>query len=110
MLIRRERRLWGEAVIECQPVIMLVVGGGRQRRTTMSASEHTPFSVMLRHYRLADPKQPMINGPNLASFDPKQNARFLLFLHRETDGRYSPVSGQTDPTLFSVLRLEGVAQ
>ena len=64
----------------------------------------------LHHYRLADPKQLMMNGPSLASFDSKQPARFLLFLHRETDGRYSPVSGQTDPTLFSILKLEGIAQ
>jgi hypothetical protein len=63
----------------------------------------------LHHYRLADPKQLMMNGPSLASFDPKQHTRFLLFLRRETDGRYSPVSGQTDPTLFSVLKLEGLA-
>lgn len=65
--------------------------------------------VTLHHYRLAESKQLMENGPCLASFDPKQPARFLLFLHREADGRYSPVSGQTDPTLFSVLKLEGVA-
>ncbi len=66
--------------------------------------------AVLHHYRLADPKQLMMNGPNLACFDPKQPTRFLLFLHREADGRYSPVSGQTDPTLFSVLKLEGVAE
>jgi hypothetical protein len=64
----------------------------------------------LHHYRLANPKKVMANGPSLASFDPKQHTRFLLFLHREPDGRYSPVSGQTDPTLFSVLKLEGVAE
>ena len=64
----------------------------------------------LHHYRLADPKELMMNGPNLASFDPKQYARFLLFLHREPDGRYAPVSGQTDPALFSVLKLEGIAE
>jgi hypothetical protein len=52
----------------------------------------------------------MKNGPNLATFDPGQHHRFLLFLRREADGRYCPVSGQTDPTLFSVVKLEGVAQ
>jgi hypothetical protein len=66
--------------------------------------------VILHHYRLANPKEQMNNGPNLASFDPKQNTHFLLFLHRETDGRYSPVSGQTDPTLFSIIRLNGIAK
>jgi hypothetical protein len=64
----------------------------------------------LHHYRLADPKELMMNGPNLVSFGPKEHARFLLFLHREADGRYAPVSGQTDPSLFSVLKLDGMAE
>jgi len=64
----------------------------------------------LHHYRLADPEQLMRNGPSLTSFDSKQHTRYLLFLHREADGRYSPVSGQTYPTLFSVVKLEGAAQ
>ena len=64
---------------------------------------------VLHHYRLANPKEMLDNGPMLASFDPKQHTRFLLFLHREADGRYAPVSGQTDPILFSVQRLEGAA-
>lgn len=64
----------------------------------------------LHHYQLADPKQLMINGPRLATFDPKQYTRYLLFLHLEADGRYSPVSGQTDPAMFSVVKLEGVAK
>ena len=65
---------------------------------------------VLHQYRLTNPKEMMNNGPMLASFDPKQHTRFLLFLHREADGRYAPVSGQTDPTLFSVQKLEGAAQ
>ena len=65
---------------------------------------------VLHHYRLTNPKEMMINGPMLASFDPKQQPRFLLFLHQEADGRYAPVSGQTDPTMFSVQNLEGAAQ
>jgi hypothetical protein len=66
--------------------------------------------AVLHHYRLADPKQLMMNGPNLASFDPGLHTHFLLFLHCEADGRYSPVSGQTDPILFSVVKLEGIAE
>ena len=65
---------------------------------------------VLHHYRLTNPKEMMINGPMLASFDPKQHTRFLLFLHQKADGRYAPVSGQTDPTMFSVQKLEGAAQ
>ena len=66
--------------------------------------------ITLHHYRLANASQPLINGPMLISFDPQQYTRFLLFLHRDADGRYSPVSGQTDPAAFAVLKLEGSAQ
>jgi len=62
--------------------------------------------VVLHHYRLADPKRMMINAPHLASFDPKLSTRYLMFLHREADGRYSPVAGQTDPAGKSVFRLQ----
>jgi hypothetical protein len=65
---------------------------------------------VLHHYRLANPKESMDNGPSLAFFEPKTYSRFLLFLHRESDGRYAPVSGQTDPTSFSILKIDGVAQ
>jgi hypothetical protein len=42
------------------------------------------------------------NGPTFVSFDPVANPTiaprtFILFLIRETDGRYAPVVGQTDP-------------
>jgi hypothetical protein len=78
-------------------ISVVMKGDKRMKKTT------------LHHYRQADPK-PLMNGPMLVSFDPKGNLHFLLFLHRESDGRYSPVSGQTDPALFSVLKLEGDAQ
>ena len=67
-------------------------------------------TLVLHHCRLPNPKEHIIDGPNLVFFDLKQANRFLLFLHRDADGRYSPVSGQTDPALFSVLKLEGAAQ
>lgn len=64
--------------------------------------------LTLHHYKLAPlpPNVNFANGPNLAAFDPKSNSPYLLFLHRESDGRYSPVSGQVDPTLFSILRID----
>src|SRR5260221_611500 len=43
------------------------------------------------------------------SFDPKKHESYLLFLKKEADGKYAPVCGQNDPGLFSVLRLEGIA-
>ncbi|HVU28055.1 MAG TPA: hypothetical protein VHG71_10020 [Verrucomicrobiae bacterium] len=72
--------------------------------------DKTLKKLILHHYRLENPKELMMNGPNLASFNPKAYTRFLLFLHRESDGRYSPVSGQTDPTLFSVVKLDRIAE
>ena len=65
---------------------------------------------VLHHYRLAKTNELMINGPNFVGFDPAQHNSFLLFLTKESDRRYAPVTGQTDPGLFSVLKLEGVAQ
>ena len=66
--------------------------------------------AVLHHYRIADPKQSKLNGPNLVSFDPKEHTRFLLFLRREADGRYSPVSGQTDPAMDAVVKLGSISE
>ena len=40
---------------------------------------------------------PEVNGPGLVTFDPKEKKRFLLFLRRESAGRYCSLTGQTDP-------------
>lgn len=66
--------------------------------------------LTLHHYRM-DKLPPMTivtDGPNLVSFDPRTHVHLLLFLHRESDGRYSPVSGQADPG-FSISPLSGMA-
>ena len=62
--------------------------------------------LVVHHYRLKDPDPLMINAPNLASFDPKESTRYLLFLQRESDGRYAPVD-QVDPRATSMLKLNG---
>jgi hypothetical protein len=33
----------------------------------------------------------------IVAFDPKEKKQFLLFLKRESDGRYAALTGQTDP-------------
>jgi cytohesin len=48
----------------------------------------------------------MMNGPNLASFNPKESTNYLLFLKREPDGRYAPYD-QVDPPETSILKLNG---
>ncbi|HUJ09225.1 MAG TPA: ankyrin repeat domain-containing protein [Verrucomicrobiae bacterium] len=62
--------------------------------------------LVVHHYRLKNPKELMINGPNLASFNPKESTRYLLFLQREPDGRYAPFD-QVDPLATSILKLNG---
>ena len=53
-------------------------------------------TVVFHHLREMESK-PSFNGPHLVAFDPKEQKRFLLFLKRESDGRYAPLTGQTDP-------------
>lgn len=52
--------------------------------------------VVLHHYKLADPGELMRNGPLLVSLVPNKYRHYLLFLKRDTDGRYVPAVGQTD--------------
>jgi hypothetical protein len=51
--------------------------------------------VTLHHYR-AD-KMEVPNAPFFMLFKPKK--RYRLYLVREADGRYAPISGQIDPEL-----------
>ena len=77
---------------------------------TLKGSKETK-TLLLHHYRFADPSESKLLGaPDLAVFDPKTKQCFLLFLVRESDGRYAPVTGQTDPADFSVLELKGLAK
>jgi len=54
----------------------------------------------LHHYRMAGTREP---DPNF--IDPKTGHNFLMFLVREKDGRFAPVTGQYDPAVLSVLEL-----
>jgi Ankyrin repeats (many copies) len=64
--------------------------------------------VVVHHYRLANPGQPLFNGPTLASFDPTESTRYMIFLQREPDGRYAPMD-QVDPVLTSIFKLNDAA-
>lgn len=61
----------------------------------------------LHHYREAQIPSSEVNGPGLVYFDPSdpsgRGSSYLLFLVRESDGRYAPVGGQTDPSLGSII-------
>lgn len=63
--------------------------------------------IDLHHYRLDWNKttSPLLNGPLLLEFHAAETRTYLMYLVRETDGRYAPVAGQTDPAGFSVIRV-----
>jgi hypothetical protein len=52
--------------------------------------------VVFHHLREAAPVL-SLDGPGLVAFDPKEKRTFVLFLKREADGRFAPLTGQTDP-------------
>lgn len=63
----------------------------------------------LHHYREAPTGDGEVNGPLLVFFDPSdtsQSSSYLLFLVHESDGRYAPTGGQTDPGYKAVNRVE----
>jgi hypothetical protein len=65
-------------------------------------------TFQLHHYRLeSENDENVVNGPDLIRI--VEHRAFLLFLTREHDGRYAPVTGQTDPGGLSVLELKSVA-
>jgi hypothetical protein len=63
----------------------------------------------IHHYRQKNPKEILDDGPSFVSFDLKNHPCYLLFLKKESDSRYAPVSGQTDPADWSILELHGFA-
>jgi len=86
--------------IETQFDVRLVLKGEVKSKT-----------IELHHYALQRPADGQSRGaPQLVSFDPKQPACYLMFLKREADNRYAPVTGQTDPAAECVIKLEGGAR
>ena len=53
--------------------------------------------IVLHHLREQPQPEVSINGPGVVSFEPKGKRRYLLFLRLEPDGRFSALTGQTDP-------------
>jgi hypothetical protein len=71
---------------------------------------HDVNTFHLHHYRFSDEKDELAaDAPDLVRLS-ERHLPFLMFLVRESDGRYAPVSGQTDPASFSVVELCGGAQ
>lgn len=74
----------------------LVLKGGKELK-----------KFVLHHYRVAESKIAIVNGPALVSFDVKKPWPYLMFLVKEADGRYAPTTDQEDPGAFSIIRLDG---
>jgi len=82
---------------------------GVETRFTISAvlkGDKALKDFVLHHYRTIDGTNipHVVNGPSFVSFTPSEKSTFthqtyILFLVRESDGRYAPVVGQTDPGL-----------
>ena len=66
-----------------------------------------PTTFQLHHYKLLSrADENLVNGPDLVRI-PSQPSAFLLFLIKERDGRYAPVTGQIDPAGLSGTRTPG---
>ena len=66
-------------------------------------------TFVLHHYHLAEPEKVaryQIYDIGYLWFEPKDKKRYRLFLRREDDGRYAPVSEQWHPAL-SVQEVQG---
>ena len=67
-------------------------------------------TFQLHHYRFASAHDQLAaNSPDLIRLS-EAHWPFLMFLVKEPDGRYAPVTGQTDPALHSVVELKGAAE
>ena len=75
-------------------------------RVTLKGSKDVR-KFLLHHYRLAVEEEGG-NGPNFVRIPSQRHGDFLMFLIREKDGRYAPVTGQFDPAVLSVLELKHV--
>jgi hypothetical protein len=60
----------------------------------------------LHHYEWPNPRL-VVGGPVGITFNPPKNNRYLMFLVRESDGRFAPVLGQRVVELILVLEVLG---
>ena len=82
----------------------LAIGVATDFKTLLVLKGQKRDSFALHHYRLPQSDVAIINGPVLVKFNPGHH-EYLLFLVRERDGRFAPVTGQADAGVFSVKQL-----
>ena len=56
-------------------------------------------TLVFHYLRLRQPNFSVPNGPGLVQFETGSRKQYLMFLHREKDGRYEALAGQTDPDM-----------
>jgi hypothetical protein len=61
---------------------------------------------LLHHYRLTVEEEAGYGAPNFVKIPSNRHATFLMFLIKEKDARYAPVTGQFDPAVLSVLEIQ----
>jgi hypothetical protein len=102
------------------PIKVVGVTSEFETRLVLKGSQDIK-TFQLHHYRFQNEKDALwANRPSLVIIHPSVSTKdgweypgggtFLLFLTKEQDGRYAPVTGQTDPAALSVLKLTGGAQ
>ena len=75
-------------------------------RLTLKGSKDVK-KLLLHHCRLSIEENRWGYGaPNLLEIPPQGHPTFLMFLVKEKDDRYAPVTGQFDPAVLSVLQLQ----
>ena len=84
--IRRDNRPVPASSIETTFTVLAVLKGKEETKR-----------IVLHHLREEPQPEISVNGPGVVSFDPKGKRRYLLFLRLESDGRFSALTGQTDP-------------
>jgi hypothetical protein len=80
------------------------------RLVLKGSKDVTLFKLHHFRYRADADETAMSNTPELLKIKVEKRTTFLLFLIKERDGRYAPVTGQTDPAISSVLKLDGAAE
>jgi hypothetical protein len=112
-----------DLVVVAQPVSLIITDVTNQlpediNWDVMSVSTRMKVLVVLKGdgkikkfdlhtYQLLHSSKEIIDGPNFVNFSINKNHKtYLCFLKTEKGGAFSPVSGQVDPALFSVLEIK----
>ena len=77
-----------------------------QTRVTLKGPKDVE-TFLLHHYKLVVARDRWgFGAPNLIEIPSQRHGTFLMFLIKEKDGRYAPVTGQYDPAVLSVFELK----